>query len=150
MNPLGLVEALIGAMKHAAQSDPAQNPDKERMIQFTTDLRAAVHETFAEGEGTRDMMGPEGKTTEEFMEAVAVRLEKFRQKTKVKVAKTAVPIKAVSTQPIDDQAVEELYATLRSKETGNLGLEEFRTALVKLGVAPKISTGSDDKVNPLS
>ena len=48
------------------------------------------------------------------------------------------------------QAVEELYAKLRSPETGKLGLEEFRTALVKLGVAPQIVSSEDEeKVNPL-
>ena len=151
MNPLGLVEALIGAMDHSARISQDTAQDRERLLLFTADLRAAVHETFASGEGTRDMMGPEGKTTEEFMDAVAARLEKFRQKTRVKVAKTKIPLKAVGAEQIDDQFVEDLYSQLRSPETGKLGLDEFRSALVKLGIAPKKNAETaEGKVNPLS
>jgi hypothetical protein len=46
------------------------------------------------------------------------------------------------------QAVAELFAALRSPETGKMGLTEFRDALLKLGVAPKLD--SEEKVNPLS
>jgi isocitrate dehydrogenase len=75
MNPLGLAEALIGAMSHSARCDARPEADVERLLLFTDDLRHALHETFAVGEGTRDMMGPTGKTTEEFVEAVSKRLD---------------------------------------------------------------------------
>jgi hypothetical protein len=41
---------------------------------------------------------------------------------------------------------------MASPQTGTLGLSEFREALVKLGVAPKVAAAGPqvDKINPLS
>eukprot|EP01039_Chlorochromonas_danica_P005221 gene5221-5752_t len=56
MNPLGLT---FGAMNHSAG------------------LADALHNTFRYGEGTRDMAGPEGFSTEKFVDKVAWRLGRY-------------------------------------------------------------------------
>ena len=71
LNPLGMVEGLIGAMNHAAD---VHNVDKERTLAFTAKMRAVIHQLFREGKGTRDLSGPSGLTTEQFVDAVAERL----------------------------------------------------------------------------
>lgn len=89
MNPLGLIEALLGAMNHSADLaiQKAQSlPDAERqaaidnakeMLSYTETLRTALHNTFRYGQGTRDMAGPEGYTTEKFVDKVSWRLGRY-------------------------------------------------------------------------
>ncbi|KAK3285804.1 isocitrate dehydrogenase (NAD(+)) idh1 [Cymbomonas tetramitiformis] len=72
LNPLGLVEALIGAMQHAASLEGG--PEAEKIIAFTNNLRKVMHQLMVEGKGTRDLCGPAGLTTEQFIEAVAERI----------------------------------------------------------------------------
>jgi isocitrate dehydrogenase len=104
MNPLGLVEALIGAIAHSVAVHGGRK-DSDDLISFTVDLRCAMHETFAVGEGTRDMMGPKGKTTEQFVEAVAARLEKFRIKAFERRLTTGADVQLADPihKKIDDQ-----------------------------------------------
>eukprot|EP01082_Thalassiosira_pseudonana_P003121 g3530.t1 g3530 contig12:2260593-2262267(-) len=84
LNPLGLVEALLGAMCHAAQLEYDAKPndvEAKRMYEyvnnFTNTLRMALHNTFRYGQGTRDMCGPTGFTTEDFIAKVAWRLDRY-------------------------------------------------------------------------
>ncbi len=70
LNPLGMVEGLIGAMNHAADvhgGSSAVHP-------WTGNLRAVIHKLFREGRGTRDLCGAGGLTTEQFIDAVAEEL----------------------------------------------------------------------------
>lgn len=75
MNPLGLAEALMSAMVHAASL--RGGPVEAQMIVFTQQLRRALHNTFRYGQGTRDMAGPSGLTTEVFIDKVAWRLGRY-------------------------------------------------------------------------
>lgn len=68
MNPLGMVVALLGAMEHAATLQPAQ---KAEVFRYTGHVREAVYAAFREGRGTRDLCGPSGLTTEQFVDSVA-------------------------------------------------------------------------------
>merc|ERR1719512_486168 len=84
LNPLGLTEALIGAMQHSAKLELDANPDCEKakethakVTNFTYILRHAIHNTFRYGQGTRDMSGPNGFTTEDFIEKVAWRTNRY-------------------------------------------------------------------------
>jgi isocitrate dehydrogenase len=43
---------------------------------FTNKLRTIVHKAMASGKGTRDLCGPNGLTTEEFVDYVAEQIEK--------------------------------------------------------------------------
>jgi hypothetical protein len=75
MNPLGMVEALLGALSHAAELQ--KGPELEQMKLFVKTLRSALHNTFRYGQGTRDMSGPSGLTTEQFIDKVAWRLGRY-------------------------------------------------------------------------
>merc|ERR1712194_414179 len=73
LNPLGLAEALIGATHHAAQLeiDAGNIGDNAKVQEWGTKLREAMHACMVAGKGTRDLCGPEGLTTEAFIDAVA-------------------------------------------------------------------------------
>ena len=45
------------------------------MTEFAMNLRSIIHKCMVEGQGTRDLCGPEGLTTEQFVEVVAKRLD---------------------------------------------------------------------------
>ena len=51
-----------------AQAAAKQKADSVK--QFVTTLRTALHNTFRYGQGTRDMAGPSGLTTEKFIDKV--------------------------------------------------------------------------------
>ena len=70
LNPLGMVEALIGAMNHAA--DLAGG--KPEVLEYTSLLRSIMHTMMVNGKGTRDLCGPSGLTTEQFVDAVGEQL----------------------------------------------------------------------------
>merc|ERR550525_1430729 len=69
MNPLGMVVALLGAMDQAAALD--STCDKAAIENFTLHCREAVYSAFRTGKGTRDLSGPTGLTTEQFVDTVA-------------------------------------------------------------------------------
>jgi isocitrate dehydrogenase len=70
LNPLGMVEGLIGAMNHASFTHDSKENHK-KMVDFTTSIRNIMHKLFREGKGTRDLSGPSGATTEQFIDRVA-------------------------------------------------------------------------------
>lgn len=72
LNPLGMVEGLIGAMNHAADV----HGGADRVHPFTGNVRSAIHKLFREGRGTRDLCGAGGLTTEQFIDAVAEEIAK--------------------------------------------------------------------------
>ena len=91
----GMVEALIGAMNHAAGLDGAS----PQIIEYTTQLRNIMHSLMVAGKGTRDLCGPSGLTTEGFIDAVAKRLA-----ASVAVQRPATPVVPVAPQDFDDEA----------------------------------------------
>ena len=74
LNPLGMVEGLIGAMNHASFTHDTKE-NHQKMVDFTTSIRETMHKLFREGKGTRDLSGPSGATTEEFIDRVADELK---------------------------------------------------------------------------
>ena len=74
LNPLGMVEGLIGAMNHASFTHDTKE-NHQKMVDFTTSIREIMHKLFREGKGTRDLSGPSGATTEEFIDRVADELK---------------------------------------------------------------------------
>merc|ERR1712167_136506 len=72
LNPLGLVEALIGALQHA---EHLQGVSEGPIFEWTEKLRTAIHKAMVDGEGTRDLCGPTGLTTEAFVDNIAARME---------------------------------------------------------------------------
>lgn len=70
LNPLGMVEGLIGAIQHAASQHGPVDP----ALNFCSSLRSTMHRLFRENRGTRDLCGPSGLTTEQFIDTVASEL----------------------------------------------------------------------------
>lgn len=103
MNPLGMVEALMGALNHSADLLVQQSNGNEEhikngkaLLQFSETLRKALHNTFRYGQGTRDMAGPDGLTTEKFIDKVAWRLGRYlaAQSDEVSPADIVVPARS--------------------------------------------------------
>lgn len=156
MNPLGLVEALIGAMNHSAvlqhEKDPKDPKKKEihdKILNFTTTLRLSMHNTFRYGQGTRDMAGPTGYTTEDFIEKVAWRLGRYlaQQQEETAPPKLTEPDRAFrrAFSDIDMKAMQKLFEKYDKDGSGKIDFNEFTKMLDKMGVAPKKKKSSDEK-----
>merc|ERR1719310_1513165 len=76
-NPLGMVDAVICAIAHSATLDTTNQAAINR---YCETLRKVMHRRFVIGQGTRDMQGPSGLTTEAFTECVAERLNRVLNK----------------------------------------------------------------------
>jgi isocitrate dehydrogenase len=74
LNPLGMVEALIGAMQHSARLAAHDEGDNDKIIEFANNLRHEIHTAMATGKGTRDLCGPSGLTTEAFVNHIGAQL----------------------------------------------------------------------------
>lgn len=146
MNPLGLVEALIGAMQHAGTlekenkpSDAAAEELYNQIMSYTETLRLAMHNTFRYGQGTRDMSGPEGFTTEQFIDKVAWRLERYL----AKIEEEAPPEldepdrKLRRNYKVDEEAMKEMFTNYVDDNKGAIDYEGFSKLMMKLGVAPE-------------
>lgn len=155
LNPLGMVEALIGAMEHATEVDKSNTnrETKVRMQSFVTTLRKALHNTFRYGQGTRDMAGESGLTTEQFIDKVAHRLAKYLSKKEEKEQPGALLTPDVRFQKnysVDRESLEQMFREYDKDNNGTITLDELEVMLTKLGVAPlmdpsKKPTASDLK-----
>jgi isocitrate dehydrogenase len=152
LNPLGLVEALIGAMQHAAllqyEGDESTKPNYDKIMHFTTTLRLALHNTFRYGQGTRDMAGPTGFTTEDFIDKVAWRLGRYLND---QVEKTAPPeleepdrMYRRAFENVDMPKLHSLFEKYDKEGTGKVGFKDFTQMLVKMGIAPEKATKGKD------
>jgi len=144
MNPLGMVVALFGAMDHAAAL--AKDPKVEELTQhFTKCARAAVYAAFRDGRGTRDMAGPSGLTTEQFVDSVAEDLAKRlvspngteladlpeKVSEQIKVSR-----KYRRNYNVDEKAMEAMFARFDTDGSGKIDFEEFVELALELGIAP--------------
>ena len=152
LNPLGLVEALLGAMTHAAQLQLDANPNDKNAIathahvtNFASTLRTALHNTFRYGQGTRDMCGPTGFTTEDFIAKVAWRLNRYLEQQleeyappELKEEDLAIP--AGKLKEFDQKAILKLFEKYDKSGEGKIDFKNFSKMIMKMGVAPKKST----------
>jgi len=153
LNPLGLVEALIGALTHAAQLQLDDKPHDKAIQEmhsctnnFADALRLALHNTFRYGQGTRDMCGPTGFTTEDFIAKVAWRLNRYRAQhleaitpPELKEEDLAIPKEKLTE--FDQKAILKLFDKYDKSGEGKIDFKDFSKMLMKMGVAPK-RTGS--------
>ena len=145
LNPLGLVEALIGAMNHAAtlqlDRDPSKKDEHDKVLNFTSTLRLAMHNTFRYGQGTRDMAGPTGYTTEDFVRKVAWRLGRYlaQQVEETPPPSLEEPDRAFrrNYEDIDMKAMQEIFEKYDKDGSGTIDFKKFTKMLVKMGVAPQ-------------
>ena len=129
MNPLGMVEALIGAMNHAA----ALHGSSDAVLNYTGKLRSIMHTMMVNGQGTRDLCGPKGLTTEQFVDAVAAHLD-------AELAPPAAQAKSapyVNESDFDTEAMRQLFAELDTDGNGAIDYNELKLGLRRLGVHPR-------------
>lgn len=74
VNPIGMVDALLGALNHSAKL--AGEGKLAEMRSFTAIVRESMYEAFRENKGTRDFCGPQGLNTEDFIAYVADKINK--------------------------------------------------------------------------
>jgi len=141
MNPLGMVVALLGAMDHASALETAAQSE---VLHFTECCRAAVNQAFADGRGTRDMSGPTGLTTEQFVDEVAGDLA-VRLRGEVPARRTAkaadeepvrVPRQFRRNYDVDEQKMRQLFSRFDTNGDGSISFEEFVDLALELGIAP--------------
>ncbi|KAJ1453255.1 hypothetical protein M885DRAFT_582889 [Pelagophyceae sp. CCMP2097] len=143
-NPLGMAEALMGAMEHAGAL--AGGVQAEKTTKFVVTLRKAMHNTFRYGQGTWDMAGPSGLTTEAFVAKVGWRLSRYLQHQKAEddggldvVQKPSVMLRR-ATKEVDTEKVAAMFSEFDTDASGTISLEEFQEMMIKLGLAP-LKTG---------
>lgn len=127
LNPLGMVEALTGAMNHSA----TLSGNAAEVQEFTARLRKIIHGTMVSGKGTRDLCGPEGLTTEQFVDCVAEQLNGVPAQVKG----TFEPIE--DTADIDTEALKQLFNELDADGNGSIDFEELKRGLRRLNVLPR-------------
>jgi isocitrate dehydrogenase len=131
LNPLGMAEALIGAMNHSAVL--AGQGESSEVHAFTSRLRKSMHHLMVTGKGTRDLCGPSGLTTEAFVAAVAEDLD--RTHTAAIRPPAVRPVEDWSD--IDDDAMQKLFDLLDTDGNGVIDIDELKRGLRRLNVAPK-------------
>jgi len=129
LNPLGMVEALIGAMNHSADLANA-GPE---VSAFTAKIRASMHALMVSGKGTRDLCGASGLTTEQFIDAVAAELS--GEVIEVNTEKPVVPV--MNEDDVDEEALLALWKELDMNSDGKIEFEELKHGLKKLNLHPK-------------
>lgn len=141
LNPLGMAEALIGAIKHAGELS-TDSETKEHVSNYTKALRKALHNTFRYGQGTRDLCGPTGLTTEQFITKVGSRLERYIQLLE---EHEPIPDRTIVTDrqhdrsaAVDEKAVKLMFDEYDANGDGVINYKEFLHMVTKLGVAPRI------------
>lgn len=104
-------------------------------MDWTLSLRKSMHTCMVAGQGTRDLCGPEGLTTEGFVEAVAYHMKEGKLKESFQ-RKESVSAKEEAMQKVDMEKVKSMFDKYDSNKDGTISPEEFTQMLVKLGVAP--------------
>lgn len=179
LNPLGLVEALLGAMCHAAKLEADAKPKDKKVKEmkafvdnYAKVLREALHNTFRcksmlilvcivsiycisnlmflntiDGQGTRDMCGPTGFTTEDFIAKVAWRLDRYLVKQEhekeapPELAEEDLAIPADKMADFDQKAILKLFEKYDKSGEGKIDFKNFSKMLMKMGVAPTKKSG---------
>merc|ERR1719491_1651313 len=126
LNPLGLVEALIGAMQHACA---VSGGDNQHVIDHTNRIRELIHTAFLTGKGTRDLSGPSGLTTEQFVDHIATHL-----------ANPGLP-KDEPDPPFDMDSVDlrEIFDFIDKDLNGAINYEEFLHGLKELKISRSVA-----------
>jgi len=140
LNPLGMIEALIGAMNHAANLHGGHT----ELLDFTATLRKVIHTMMVNGQGTRDLCGPSGLTTEAFVDMVAEQLATQAQAKAIDAAKPYI-----RDDDVDYEALEALFSELDTDNNGFIDKEELKVGLARLNVLPRKLLNVKDKTDEI-
>lgn len=137
-NPLGMAEALMGAMQHA--SDLKGGTVGVETTNFVVCLRKALHNTFRYGQGTWDMAGEKGLTTEDFVQKVGWRLSRYLAEQHdddydTDTLKPSVMLRR-AVQNVDRSKLQDLFSEFDQDGNGAISMAEFEEMMIKLGLAP--------------
>jgi len=134
MNPLGMVVALLGAMKHAATLAGENVTD---INTYCDHVQEAVYEAFRSGRGTRDLCGASGLTTEQFVATVATDIGKLMKGESIAHVPEDVEIHPeVNLSVIDDEKMKAFFDRFDTDSNGSIDYKEFRQMAWELGIAP--------------
>jgi len=149
LNPLGLVEALIGAMQHA---ETLEGVTEGPVFKWTEQLRAAMHQAMVDGKGTRDLCGEDGLTTEQFIAEIASRIDSVEGTSKseqLKKLSLSPPKRSETVTPaldnVDIDMVREMFDDMDTNGDGTIDFDEFTSAVIRLGVKPSEYFPTPDK-----
>lgn len=136
LNPLSMMEALIGAMVHSAVlAGPASA--SAPLAPFAKHLQSSIHaQMTTPGKGTRDLSGPSGLTTPQFVKAVRDRLDSALKGAAAKTEIASAAIKVADAYAVDDAAMRELFDSLDADKNGTIDFIEFKAGMKRLGMAP--------------
>lgn len=132
-NPLGMVEALIGSMQHSATL-AGDSPNSQAVMDWTLRLRKCMHIAMASGQGTRDLCGPSGLTTEQFVDHIASMMAAGGDPTTIT---TTAKLPVIKEDDFNDELVRKMFDDLDTDGNGTIDLEEFTAALVRLNIQPR-------------
>jgi len=138
MNPLGMVVALLSAMEHAAT---LKKDNAQEVFRYTGHVREAVYSAFRDGKGTRDLCGPSGLTTEQFVEHVskdvAKRMASGECATTYSSPQAMAPVKSQAMYDgIDEGQMKHFFDKYDTDNNGSISFEEFVAMTVDLHIAP--------------
>jgi len=137
LNPLGMVEALIGAIQHATSL--SKSSDTQEIMAFTNNMRRVIHKAFVAGKGTRDISGPEGLSTEKFIDLIADALNGNETVLGPKPVRgeRVKPKISPSFDLADTDQMQQFFESLDQNSDGVIDYEEFEAGMIRLGVFPK-------------
>jgi len=128
LNPLGMVEALLGSMEHSATlSKYASAPT---VLKWCARLRREIHRAMAQGYGTRDLCGDKGLTTEQFVDYIA---------KKISVDYEDTDSEDEEVVNLDDIDLNEIFNFMDGDGDGQISREEFVDAVKNLKLTRVIS-----------
>jgi isocitrate dehydrogenase len=142
-----LCSLTLNVFYQSIYADAEKNPNdaskqviKQQVINYCAQLRTALHNTFRYGQGTRDMSGPSGLTTEEFIAKVAWRLKRYLARQYDDAPPPALhepDRKFRRNYDVDEEAVNKMFQSYDSNNDGFIEYEEFKRMVVKMNLAPK-------------
>merc|ERR1711968_104220 len=102
-------------MNHSAALNE-DNFEAEKVVQFTSKLRDTIHQCMVNDEGTRDLCGAKGLTTEAFIDIVAKRMSGIP--AELSRTESFNPAAMVGWKKIDQDAVRGLFEEFDADKSG--------------------------------